>query len=471
MNRYKIKGVIIILISAFIFLQACKVTQMYHTPPQDVNTDSLYRDVNNKDSNNIANLSWRQLFSPKLKVLIGEAIQNNYDLKVAEARIKQAQADFKQSELAFLPSLDANASAEAQKLSDAQQGQTTNNTISRTHIYQLYASASWEADIWGQLKSSKRAALAALLQSEAYKRYVQTQLISQIAINYYSLLAYDAQLDVTIKTVANRKEDVSTVQALKNSDAATGADVVQAEANRYSAEVTIPDIKQNIRQAENAICVLLGRTPGTIDRDSLSHETVVSDLPAGVPSQLLANRPDIQEAEFQLQNAFELTNVARSYFYPALTITAEGGWYKNVLSGFFSPGYFFANIIGGLTQPIFNKGLNKQRLAKARAVQEEYLATYKKTWLTAGQEISDALYQYQSAQDKIAVRSNEISNLLKAVDYTEELMKNSYQNYNYTNVLTAEQNLLSAQLNSITDKLQQLQAVVSLYVGLGGGWK
>lgn len=463
MMKYKLSGIIFILTFILALFQSCKVTQNYQMPSQDIKIDSLYRDVNTSDTTNFGQTSWMQLFSPKLKTLIAEAIANNYDLKVAEARIRQAQANFDQSKLAMLPSLDANASAEAQHPSDVQ------NTSKQ--LYQLYVNSSWEVDLWGKLKSAKRAALASLLQSEAYKRYVQTQLVSQIATDYYALLAYDAQLDLTIKTVANRKEDVTTVQALKNSDAATGADVVQAQANRYSAEVTIPDIKQSIRQTENEICVLTGRTPGPIDRDSLSAESVVTSLPTGIPSQLLVNRPDIQEAELQLRNAFEMTNVARTYFYPALTITAEAGLYNNSLSHFFSAGSFFANIIGGLTQPIFNNGLNKQRLAVTKAQQEEYLADYKKAWLNAGMEVSNALYQYQAAQDKIAVRSNEIDNLLKAVDYTEELMKNSYQNYNYTNVLTAEQNLLSAQLNSINDKLQQLQAVVAVYAGLGGGWK
>lgn len=453
----------IAIISTAILVVSCKVTQQYHLPAQDINVDSLYRNAYTRDTANFGQMSWRQLFSPKLQALISEAIQNNYDLKVAVARIKQAKANFNQSQLAMLPSLDANASAELQHPSDMQN--------SSKQIYQLYANSSWEIDLWGKLKSVKRSALASLLQSEAYKRYVQTQIVSAIATDYYALLAYDAQLDLTIKTVANRKEDVITVQALKNSDAATGADVVQAQANRYSAEVTIPDIKQNIRETENQICLLIGRTPGHIDRDSLSEESITTMLPTGIPSQLLINRPDIQEAELQLRNAFEMTNVARAYFYPSLTITSAAGFYNNSLSKFFSVGSLFANIIGGLTQPIFNKGLNKQRLAIAQAQQEEYLADYKKAWLTAGMEISNALYQYQTAQDKIAVRSNEIDYLLKAVDYTVELMKNSYQNYNYTNVLTAEQNLLSAQLNSINDKLQQFQSVVAIYTGLGGGWK
>lgn len=444
-----------------LFFQACKVAKNYQNP-QGVVNDSLYRDVHSQDTANLATLSWQKLFSPKLQALIAEGIQNNFDLKIAQARIDAAQANFKQSKLALLPSLSANANAAFQHLPDVQNGYP--------QIYQLYANAAWEVDLWGKLKSAKRAELAALQQSEAYKRYVQTQLVSQIASYYYLLESYDAQLDLTLKTVANRKEDVTAMQQLKESDVVTGAAVVQSEANQYSVEVTIPDIRQSIRETENAICILIGRNPGTIDRDSLSQETILTDLPTGVPSQLLANRPDIQEAEYQLQNAFELTNVARSYFYPDLNITAQAGFYNNTLSNFFSPATFLANIIGGLTQPIFNNGANKQRLAVANAQQEEYLQAYKKAWLTAGQEVSNALFQYQAGQEKVNVRAKEIGSLQKAVEYTQALLRYT-SNTNYTDVLTSEQSLLSAQLSSISDKLQQLQAVVSLYVSLGGGWR
>lgn len=461
MNKYKIAGLIFFAAAITLFFQACKIMQHYQEP-QGVASDSLYRDVHSQDTANLAALSWQQLFSPKLQALIAEGVKNNFDLKIAQARIEAAQANFKQSKLALLPSVGANASAAFQHLPNAETGYN--------QIYQLYANASWEVDLWGKLRSAKRAELAALEQSEAYKRYVQTQLVSEIASNYYLLESYDAQLDLTLKTVENRKEDVIAMQQLKESDVVTGAAVVQSEANRYSVEVTIPDIKQSIRETENAICILIGRNPETIDRDSLSQETILTDLPTGVPSQLLANRPDIQEAEYQLQNAFELTNVARSYFYPSLNITAQAGYYDNKLSNFFNWENFLGNIIGGLTEPIFNNGLNKQRLAVANAQQEEYLQDYKKIWLTAGQEVSDALFQYQSAQEKVGVRGEEIASLQKSVEYTEALLRYT-SSTNYTDVLTSEQSLLSAQLSSISDRLQQLQAIVSLYTALGGGWK
>jgi outer membrane protein TolC len=186
--------------------------------------------------------------------------------------------------------------------------------------------------------------------------------------------------------------------------------------------------------------------------------------------QLLANRPDVQEAEFQLRYYTELTNVARTYFYPALTITGEGGLTSNNIAHFFDASAFFGNIIGGLTQPIFANGINRQRLEVAKGQEQEFLLTFEKTLLTAGQEVSNALFDYQSATEKLNTRAKEIHFLQKSVDFTKELMKADAK-ANYTDVLTSEQNLLTAQLEGVDDRLQQLQAVVTLYTSLGGGWR
>lgn len=459
-NNRKYNGWIIIVL--VVLFASCKVSQQWRRPDNLVK-NNLYRSADSTDTATIAMMPWRQLFTDTLlQGLIQEGIDKNFDLQIACARIKQAQANFQQSKQAFFPTLGANASATLQK--------PASNSVASSHIYELYGSSSWEADIWGKLRSAKRAALASLLQSEAYKRAVQTQLVADIASNYYALIAYDEQLKTTQQTVQNRIKDVETMKTLKEGDVVTGAAVVQSAANRFAAEVTIPDLKQNIRQTENTICVLLGREPGSIIRDSLFNQQVYTDLKTGIPAQLLANRPDVQEAEYQLRYYFELTNTARAYFYPALTITASGGITASDVGQLFNASSVFGNIIGGLTQPIFNQGLNRQRLKISQAQQEEYLAAYKKIILTAGQEISDALYSYQAAVDKMGIRSQQIAYLEKAVDYTNQLMRYT-SSTNYTDVLTSEQSLLSAQLNSISDKLQQLQAVVTLYSSLGGGWR
>lgn len=458
-----------LVIFLLLLAAACKVAQPYHTPSEAVST-GLYRDsaqaadtTRTADSINLANLPWKQLFTDTiLQSLITEGIAHNLDLQVAMARMRAAQANLRQSKDAFFPTLSAGLTATVQK--------PTNANAAHNEQYQLGANSSWEADLWGKYRSSKRAALAALLQSEAYRRAVMTQLVSDIATNYYLLLGYDAQLQITTKTVENRKLDVNTMKTLKESDVVTGAAVVQSEANRYAAEVTIPDLKQSIRQTENIISLLLGRNPGPIVRDSLMDQAVYQDLRIGLPVQLLANRPDVQEAEYQYRNYFELTNVARSYFYPSLTITAQGGMYSTSISDFFNAPALFGSVVGGLTQPIFNQGLNRQRLEVARAQQDEALITFKQTLLTAGEEVSDALYNYEAASEKMTLRQQQIDYLQKAVEYTKELLKYT-SSTNYTDVLTSEQSLLAAQLNHVSDKLQQLQAVVNLYRSLGGGWK
>ncbi|MEE1943978.1 TolC family protein [Pedobacter sp. KR3-3] len=450
----------VLLVTVF---AACKVTQPYKRPA-DLTTNNLYRNTTNAtDTTNMATLSWKELFKdPLLQSLIQEGIENNLDLKTAAMRIQQAEANLRQSKLAFFPSLNLTATGEAIKPAATQSA--------NTQVFEMYGSSSWELDLWGKLKSSKRAALASLMQSDAYKQAVQTQLVADIATNYYALMGYDAQLKITMATLANRKKDAETMKILKESDVVTGAAVVQSQANRFSVEVTIPDIEQNIQQTENAISILLGRAPDAIKRDSLANQTVFTDLKTGVPSQLLANRPDVREAEYQFRNSFELVNVAKTYFYPALSITGQTGLFNNNLSDFFKGSSFFANVIGGIAQPVFNNGLNKQRLAVAQAQQEASLIAFKQSLLNAGLEVSNALFSYQAAARKITIREQQIAFLQKSVDYTKQLLKYTTAT-NYTDVLTSEQSLLAAQLSGISDKLQQLQAVVALYRSLGGGWK
>jgi multidrug efflux system outer membrane protein len=462
-------------------MASCSITKPYQRP--DIATNGLYRGHQATDSTTLATVPWRQMFADSiLQHLIERGLANNLDLKIAVARMQAAEANLQQSKLAFFPTLSANGAFTISKSSSAQlrslnikNTESGSNTVSTTAIptvkqYALTASTSWEADVWGKLRSTKRANLAAYLQSEAYRRAVQTQLIANIASDYYALLAYDKQLQITEETVENRKTEIETMKALKEGDVVTGADVAQSEANRYAAEVTLPDIRQNIRQTENALSILLATPPDSIPRTRLEAQQPIGSLQTGVPAQLLGNRPDVQEAEFSFRNTFELTNVARTYFYPALTITGTGGFATaNTLTRFFA-GTFYGSLISGLTQPIFNQGLNRQRLNRAEAAQAEAFYTYQSTLLTAGQEVSNALYSYQMAVDKANARQQQLAALQKAVSFTKELLTYT-ANTNFTDVLTSEQNLLAAQLNGVNDRLQQLQATVALYRALGGGWR
>lgn len=453
---------------AILTLSAC-ISQKYERPK--VTTTNLYRDHNVSDTTTIADLPWKNLFADSnLQTLIQQGLNENLDLKQAIERIKIAEATLGQSRAALFPTLQADLSVTDVKQSQAALNFPPGVNINlETQTYRAQLSTSWEADIWGKLSSAKRSAYASLLQSDAVKRAVQTQLIANIANTYYNLLALDKQLAITLETIKSRTSNVETMKALKEGAKVTGASVVQSEANLYAAEVTLPDLRRSIRETENTLNILLARAPGSILRSTLDGQTAYSNLQTGISAQLLQNRPDVQAAEFNFRAAFENTNVAKAYFYPALTLTAGGGLSTLQLKDFFSNSVFY-NLVGGLTQPIFAKGQNKARLTTSQAQQQQAFYTFQSAMLTGGQEVSNALYAYQTATEKETTRAKQIASLTKAVDFTQELLRYSSAT-NYTDVLTSEQSLLSAQLSGVSDKLQKLQAVVNLYRALGGGWK
>jgi len=465
---HKISIVLAFILSLLSF--SC-VTTKYKTPI--VNTEKLFRDSTVSDTTSMASQPFQSLFSDTVLVnLIEEGIRENLDLKIAVQRINEAQATLKQAKSAFLPSLGGALQATRSKTSAASLNfppEFANVINLKTTTYQATLNTSWEADIWGKLSSAKRSALASLLQTDAAKRAVQTQLVANIANTYYNLLALDQQLLITEQTLAIRIKEVEAVKNLQEGAIVTGAAVAQSEANRYAAEVTIPDLNQSIREAENALSILLARASGNVKRSLLEDQRPISDLKIGVPSQLLKNRPDVQQAEFMFRSAFENTNLARTYFYPQLTITGQGGLSTLQLKNFFDSSVFY-NFIGGIAQPIFAQGQNKARLKTAQSRQVQAYYSYQQSLLIAGQEVTNSLYSYQNALEKQKARTKQLEALEKAVEYTKELLVYSSAT-NYTDVLTSEQSLLSARLNSVNDHLQELQSIVNLYKALGGGWR
>lgn len=463
MSKYSIKYIILIAAIAAI-LGACSTSRQYQRGT--VPTDKLFGDTAITDSATMANKPWRELFTNgQLQKLVQEGLDNNPDLQLAILKVTEAEAYFSQSKAALLPSLSANG-----KGTYVRNPESIYPTGPReVSTYQLSAEASWEIDLWGKLRSSKRAAYANLLASDAGKKAVETRLIASIATSYYTLVGLDAKLAITQQTVKNNIDLVETMKVLQGSGKVNGAAVVQSEAVRYAAEVTIPDLKQQIREAENALCLLLGRVPGNVERGKMDEQTLSTILKTGVPAQLLDNRPDVMQAEFAVMSAYETTNSARAYFYPSLTLTASTGFAAADLNELLNPTSFAANVIGGLAQPLFNKRVNSTRLKISKAQQEEALITFRNTLLKAGQEVHNTLGSYESAVQKIAMRKQQIDALIKSVDYTKELL--TYGTATYTEVLNAQTSLLSAQLNGVADQLQQLNAVVTLYRALGGGWK
>jgi NodT family efflux transporter outer membrane factor (OMF) lipoprotein len=309
--------------------------------------------------------------------------------------------------------------------------------------------------------------VAGYLQSVAAHQAVKTQLITSIATTYYQLLALDQQKEITEKTIANRKNSLETIEALKESGQVNEIAVKQTQAQLYNAQALLVDLNNNIKLTENAFSILLGNNPQSIERGSLAQQTINSELTVGVPAQLLSNRPDVRAAEYGLINAFELTNAARSSFYPSLRLTANGGFQSVDFDKLFDTNSLFANLIGGLTQPLLNGRQVRTQHDVAKAKQEQAYLNYRKAVLTASKEVSDALYTFQSSADKLSLKKQEYQAYNLATEYSEELLVQGMANY--LDVLTARESALSAELSYINTELAQLNALVQLYRALGGG--
>ena len=466
-STYKKLSKPLLLIVVAITMQSCFVAKDY-TRPELEETDHLFRTDNlPADSLSMADISWKDLFSDSyLQQYINEGLQNNLDIRTAIQQILVTEAYLKQGKAGYLPTVSATAQMTHQELSGNSQ---FGSLFSSLDQYELSGSLSWEADIWGKIRSNKRASEATYLQSVAAHKAVKTQLIASIATTYYQLLALDAQLKVTEQTVAAADSSVVTIKALKDAGQANQVAVDQNIAQYNNAKALLVDIKATIFKTENALNLLLGRSSQPIQRGSLENQNFDSDIKVGVPATLLSNRPDVIASEYGLINAFELTNVARSNFYPSLTLTANSGFQSLELDQLLNANSLFATLVGGLTQPIFNQRRIKTQHEVAKAQQEQALLAFKNTLLTAGNEVSNALYDYEAETEKFEYRQNEVEALRNAESNSEELLKNGYANY--LDLLTARQSALSAELNLIDNKLQQMLSVINLYEALGGGWK
>lgn len=443
---------------------SCQLTKKYTKPEIDI--ADLYRvEQITNDTTTIADIPWREYFTDvNLVALIEEGIINNADMQIAETNILQAEANLRMARFAFFPTLGLA-------------GQITNTTIgndgkalnNNTSNISLGITSSWEIDVWGKLNRQSKSKYALFLKSYAYKNLVQTSLIANIATSYYSLLALDEQLQITIETIKLLEENVITMEALKDAGIQNAAAVEQSKALMINTKLSIFNLETAIHQMENSICILIGQKAGKITRSSIEQQSIPKYLQYGVPAQLLSKRPDVQQAELDFRSAFELTAAAQANFYPSITLNS-GSMFGFAASGFtnlFSLESLMANIIAGLTQPIFNRGQLKANLKISQAQQDAALIIFKNTVLQAGQEVSDILFAYASSVKKNDLRLEQIESTQKAVEFTKELL--TAGTANYTEVLNAEQNYLSAQLSQVSDKLEQLQCTVNLYRALGGG--
>lgn len=454
-----------LLLPLVLLLTGCGIYGRYERP-KAIKVDGIYRTENLDDTitpqeeGTLMQLSWQEVFiDPSLQTLIHAALERNVDLKTAQLNVEKAQAGLLTAGLSFAPNL--GFAPQAQRSYAQGSGWTDQNA------YSLPLTASWEIDLSGRLLNSYRQSVSQARMAEERVQLVRTNIISAVANLYYTLQMLDQQLAISLATRDLWAENVRVMRLLKETGNMTEAAVAQSEAQSAQINVTISGLEAQVRSTENALSLLLHQPAQAIERSADMLDYSHLDLNAGLPIQLLSARPDIRIAEENLAAAYYDTAQARSSFLPSVRLTANGSWTNSIGQVIVDPMKFVANIIGSLTQPIFNNGRNIAQLRAARATQEQAALSYQQSILAAGVEVSDALYQLQSQHAVLMSRDQQVESLERALQTTRALMNLS--NVNYLEVISAQQQLLSAQLGRAADRLKLAQSVITLYKALGGG--
>lgn len=453
----------IIAMCATALLSSCHIYKAYERP-ESIDVSGLYRDPVStvdtlvSDTANIGNLPWKELFKdPKLQALIEEGLANNVDMQTAIHRVEDAKILLTAARLSFLPSINL-----------APQGTAT--TIGAGEHVKAYSTplvASWELDLFGKLLNASRNQKVVYLQSQYAEQAVRSQLIGGIANIYFTLLMLDRQVEITTETVAIYKENVRAMEAMKVAGMANEAAVTQMRAVYHQVSASLINLKRQVREVENSLSVLLAKAPQSIERGTLEEQEMPDEIMAGIPLQLLENRPDVKIAEMTLASAYYRTNQARAAFYPGLNITGMAGWTNGSGVTVSNPGEFLFQAMASLAQPIFNNGKLVANLRVSKSEEKIAQMNYQQTILEAGKEVSDALHLYEATGKKLVEDKAQIAQLEKAVEYTSALFQSGQSTY--LEILSAQQSLLSAELTEVSDYVQRMQAVISLYSAVGGG--
>lgn len=438
-------------------LSSCGIYTNYHKAEEV--PDALYgEEVQAESTESLGDMSWRNLFTdPQLQALIEQGLQNNTDMQSARLRVEQAEATLLSAKLAYLPSFAL-----------APQGTVSSfDNMKATQTYQLPVAASWQLDLFGSIRNAKKQTKAVLEQSKDYEQAVQTQLIAGIANTYYTLQMLDEQLAISEETEKSWGESVKSTRALMNAGMANEAAVSQMEAAWYSVQTSVLSLKEQINQVENSLSLLLAETPHAVTRASEVSFGYPETLSVGLPVQVLANRPDVRAAERQLEAAFYTTNAARSAFWPNITLSGSAGWTNSAGTMIINPGKFVASAVGSLTQPLFAQGKLLAQYKISKASQEQASLSFQQAILNAGAEVNEALVACQTSREKVALLDSQVAALQKAYKSTSLLMQHG--NTTYLEVLTAQQSLLSAQLQQTANRFTEIQSIITLYQALGGG--
>lgn len=453
------KSIMVFAMLSMALFSGCGIYGKYSR--EDMDTDGLFGNLpeGTDTMSSMASMNWRDFFTDSyLRSLIEQALDANTDLKIAGLKVEEARVSLEAAKLAYLPSLQLNPEGTVSRYGKGNTDAT----------YNIGLSANWEIDLFGKLTNAKRAELAALEQSEAYRKAVHIQLVSTVAESYYTLLMLDEQIRITEETIASWNEYIRSLRAMMKAGEADRAAVSQAEASRLNAESSLWDLKRQVSEMENTLCSLLFIKPGHIERGVLSEQQFPDTLSVGVPFGMLSSRPDVVQAEAALKEAFYLTNQARSSFYPSITLEGIVGWTNSGGAVISDPGTWLFKAIASLVQPVFNRGKNIANLKISKMQQQEAMLQFQQVLLDAGMEVNDALVSLQVARNKMMLDSEQVEYLKTAVHDTRLLMEHGH--VNYLEVITARQSLLSSELALVADRNNEIQSIVKLYHALGGGY-
>lgn len=457
---------LMIIMSATLLLSSCGLYNKYERP--EVNTTGLIRDVASdidtlavQDTASFGNLPWRQMFTdPQLQALIEQGLEKNADLQNAALTVEMYETMLKAAKLAFLPAVQFGSNNGMGTISTLH----TDPSVT-TKAYTLPVSASWTIDLFGNILSQKRSTQMKLLGMKDYQMAVRAQIVSGIANCYYTLLMLDEQLAIVNEMSRMSKDTWEMMKLQYQLGRVRSTGVQSAEAAYLSTQTTANDFRRQIRATENALSLLIGQAGQQIPRSTLAQQSLPTEFSAGVGIQLLQNRPDVHNAEMQLAACFHDVQTARSQFYPSISIGATGAFTNS--NGQMNPGKWLTTLFGNLTQPIFARGALIANLKVSQIKYEQAFNTWQKAILSAGNEVSNALVSYNTYDANAAIEAERVAVLSKNVEDTQALYRSSGSSY--LEVLTAEQQLLNAQLSLVTDNFNKMQAVVSLYTALGGG--
>ena len=459
------KSVIPLIVSLFV-LTSCGTYSNYQRKGSIIDDSIVRSDLIQGDSSFFTHHSsftqgWREVFTePRLVALIEEGLAHNSDLNIAKLHVDAAKASLRNAKGELFPSLELGAKGETVRFKNSENDPQTESKFG------FSAEASWEVDIFGKLQNAKKAAAANVEEKAAYVQAVQVELISTIATGYYQLEMYDAQISDTRDVVNSWDESVRAQKALMAVGEATSDEVNMAEASKLEAEETLEALQLQMIEAENALCALLGRYSGHIERGDFLTSCEQMPLIPQVNIQTLATRPDIRQAEAALKEAFYLTNEAKAALYPSLNLSGVIGW-TNDADEVVSPAGLLTKALGSLTQPVFANGKLRAEVKKAQAEQEEAKIAFRQAILEAGQEVNNVLASRQYAQRAIMLNSQQVDKLTDVLNATEKRMRYDSE-INYLQVLLARQSLLEARLSLLSHRYELLESTIQLYKALGG---